>query len=217
MAGMRKIVAILVADIVGYSRLARADEDRTLARLRALRSDLIDPTVAVHRGRIVKRTGDGALVEFHSVVDAVRCAIELQNGMVERNAGLPPDRRMELRIGVHLGDVVEEADGDLMGDGVNTAARLEGIAEPGGVYLSEDAYRQVREKLKHEFVDLGEKALKNIARPIRVYALRPGAESAGPVPSYAATNKQGPLHFSIVVLPSPICPATPIRSISSMA
>jgi adenylate cyclase len=195
MAGTRKIAAILVADIVGYSRLAGADEDRTLARLRALHSDLIDPTIAVHHGRIVKRTGDGALVEFRSMVDAVRCAIEV------RNAGMPPDRRIELRIGVHLGDVVEEADGDLMGDGVNIAARLEGIAEPGGVCLSEDAYRQVREKLTHEFIDLGEKALKNIARPIRVYALKPGSESAAPVPSYAAPNKQEPPHFSIVVLP----------------
>ena len=117
--------------MVGYSRLAGADEDRILARLRALRSDLIDPTIAVHHGRVVKRTGDGALIEFRSVVDAVRCAIEVQNAMVERNAGMPPDQRIEFRIGIHLGDVVEESDGDLMGDGVNIAARLEGIAEPG--------------------------------------------------------------------------------------
>src|SRR5271169_5258287 len=127
----RKIAAILVADVVGYSRLAGADEDRTLARLRALRSDLIDPTIAIHHGRVVKRTGDGGIVEFRSVVDAVRCAIEVQNGLVERNAGLPPERRIELRVGIHLGDVVEEADGDLMGDGVNIAARLESICEPG--------------------------------------------------------------------------------------
>ena len=124
----RKIAAILVADIVGYSRLAGADEDRTLSRLRALRSDLIDPTIALHHGRIVKRTGDGSVIEFRSVVDAVRCTIEVQNGMVERNAGLPPERRIEFRVGIHLGDVVEESDGDLMGDGVNIAARLEGIA-----------------------------------------------------------------------------------------
>ena len=117
-----------------------ADEDRTLARLRALRSDLIDPAIAAHHGRIVKRTGDGSLIEFRSVVDAVRCAIEVQNGMIERNAGLPPERRIEFRIGIHLGDVVEEADGDLMGDGVNIAARLEGIAKPGAICLSEDAY-----------------------------------------------------------------------------
>ena len=118
MAETRKIAAILVADVVGYSRLARADEEGTLARLRTLRSDLIDPAVAVHRGRIVKRTGDGSLIEFRSVVAAVRCAIEMQNGIVERNAGLPPERRIEFRIGVHLGDVVEESDGDLMGDSV---------------------------------------------------------------------------------------------------
>src|SRR5208282_6757140 len=129
----RKIAAILAADVVGFSRLTGADEDRTLARLRALRSDLIDPTIAMHKGRVVKRTGDGAIVEFRSVVEAVRCAIEVQSGMVERNAGLPPDRSIEFRIGVHLGDVVEESDGDLMGDGVNIAARLEGIARPGGI------------------------------------------------------------------------------------
>src|SRR5450432_4014576 len=143
MAETRKIAAIMVTDVVGYSRLASADEDRTLARLRGLRSDLIDPAIAVHRGRIVKRTGDGALVEFRSVVDAVRCAIEVQNGMVERNTGVPPERRIEFRIGIHLGDVVEESDGDLMGDGVNIAARLEGISEPNGICLSGAAYEQV--------------------------------------------------------------------------
>ena len=137
MTEIRKLAAILAADVVGFSRLAGADEDRTLARLRALRSDLIDPTMAVHHGRVVKRTGDGILVEFRSVVDAVRCAIEVQNGMVERNAGLPPERRIEFRFGIHLGDVVEESDGDLMGDGVNIAARLEGIAQPNGICLSE--------------------------------------------------------------------------------
>jgi len=119
MTEKRKLAAILAADVVGYSRLTGADEDRTLARLRALRSDLIDPTIAVHNGRVVKRTGDGALVEFRSVVDAVRCAIEVQNAMIERNAGLPEDRRIEFRIGIHLGDVVEESDGDLMGDEIS--------------------------------------------------------------------------------------------------
>src|ERR1700751_382563 len=171
MGETRKLAAILAADVVGYSRLTGADEDRTLARLRALRSDLIDPTIAVHHGRIVKRTGDGALVEFRSVVDAVRCAIEVQNGMVERNAGLAPGRRIEFRIGIHLGDVVEEADGDLMGDGVNIAARLAGIAEPGGICLSEDAWRQVRNKIAEPFIELGDQALKNIAHPVRVYAI----------------------------------------------
>ncbi len=140
----RKLAAILVADIVGYSRLAGADEDRVLARLRAIRSDLIDPSISVHNGRVVKRTGDGVLVEFRSVVDAVRCGIEMQNGLIERNAGVPADRQIQFRIGIHLGDVVEEADGDLMGDGVNIAARLEGIAKPGAIALSEDAYRQVK-------------------------------------------------------------------------
>ena len=148
-----------------------------------------------------KRTGDGALVEFRSVVEAVRCAITIQNAMIERNVGTPTDQRIEFRIGIHLGDVVEESDGDLMGDGVNIAARLEGIAEPGAICLSEDAYRQVRDKLKHEFVDLGEKALKNIARPMRVYAVRAGADSSAHARSAAASEGQGPPQLSIVVLP----------------
>ena len=172
MTESRKLAAILVTDIVGYSRLTGADEDRILARLRTLRSDLIEPTISVHRGRVVKGTGDGFIVEFRSVVDAVRCAIELQHGLLERNAGLPPERRIEFRVGIHLGDVVEESDGDLMGDGVNIAARLEGIADPGGICLSEDAYRQVRDRLKEGFADLGEKELKNIARPVRVFAIK---------------------------------------------
>ena len=184
MSETRKIAAILVADVVGYSRLAGADEDRTLSRLRGLRSDLIDPAIAAHHGRIVKRTGDGSLIEFRSVVDAVRCAIEVQNGLLERNAGLPPERRIEFRVGIHLGDVVEESDGDLMGDGVNIAARLEGIAEPGTICLSEDAYRQVKGRLNLAVTDLGQTQLKNIAEPIRVYSLRVGvpehAKSAMP-------------------------------------
>ena len=155
MGETRKIAAILVADIVGYSRLAGADEDRTLSRLRGLRSDLIDPAIDAHHGRIVKRTGDGSLIEFRSVVDAVRCAIEVQTGLIERNAGLPPERRIEFRVGIHLGDVVEESDGDLMGDGVNIAARLEGIAAPGSICLSEDAFRQVKGRLDLAVTDLG--------------------------------------------------------------
>ena len=184
MAETRKLAAILAADVVGYSRLTGADEDRTLARLRALRSDLIDPTIAVHHGRVIKRTGDGALVEFRSVVDAVRCAIEVQSGMVERNAGLPTERRIEFRIGIHLGDVVEESDGDLMGDGVNIAARLEGIAKPNGICLSEDAYRQVRARLDLAVNDLGPIQLKNIAEPVRAYLLEVG----GPVPAKPAAG-----------------------------
>ena len=174
MAETRKLAAILVSDVVGYSRLAGSDEDRTLARLRGLRSDLVDPAIAAHHGRVVKRTGDGAIVEFRSVVDAVRCAIEVQNGMVERNAGLPPERRIEFRIGIHLGDVVEESDGDLMGDGVNIAARLESIAKPNGICLSSAAYEQVSGRLDMEVADLGETQLKNIAKPVRVYALEVG-------------------------------------------
>jgi class 3 adenylate cyclase len=174
MSETRKLAAILCSDVVGYSRLAGADEDRILARLRALRSDLIDPTVAVHRGRIVKRTGDGSIVEFRSVVDAVRCALEVQNTMVERNAGVPDDLRIDFHIGVHLGDVVEEADGDLMGDGVNIAARLEGICAPGAICLSEDAYRQMKGRLDLAVTDLGPTELKNIAEPIRVYSLEVG-------------------------------------------
>src|SRR6202030_3985753 len=170
----RKLAAILVSDVVGHSRLAGADEEGTLARLRALRSDLIDPTIGVHHGRIVKRTGDGSIVEFRSVVDAVRCAIEVQNAMVERNAGVPEDRRIVFRIGIHLGDVVEESDGDLMGDGVNIAARLETVAEPGAICLSEDAYRQVKGRLDLKVSDLGLTQLKNIAEPIRVYSLEIG-------------------------------------------
>ena len=178
MAETRKLAAILVSDIVGYSRLAGADEDRILARLRALRSDLIDPIISVHHGRIVKRTGDGSIIEFRSVVDAVRCAIEVQNGMAARNAGVPADERIEYRVGVHLGDVVEESDGDLMGDGVNIASRLEGLSEPGGLCLSGAAYEQVRDRLKETFADLGEKQLKNIARPVRVYGLSAAAIAA---------------------------------------
>jgi TolB-like protein/class 3 adenylate cyclase len=174
MSGTRKLAAILVTDVVGYSRLTSADEERTLVRLRGLRSDLIDPAIAAHHGRIVKRTGDGSIIEFRSVVDAVRCAIEIQNGLIERNAGVPEDRRIEFRVGIHVGDVVEESDGDLMGDGVNIAARLEGIAKPGAICLSEDAYRQVSGRLEMEVTDLGPTQLKNIDRQIRAYSLQVG-------------------------------------------
>jgi class 3 adenylate cyclase/TolB-like protein len=188
MAETRKLAAILAADVVGYSRLTAADEDRTLARLRGLRSDLIDPAISVHHGRVVKRTGDGILIEFRSVVDAVRCAIEVQIGMVERNAGLPPERRIEFRIGVHLGDVVEESDGDLMGDGVNIAARLEGIAKPGAICLSEDAYRQVKSRLDLAVRDLGATQLKNIAEPVRVYSLEVSKQASAKSPGRAAPS-----------------------------
>ena len=191
MSETRKLAAIPCSDVVGYSRLAGADEDRILARLRTLRSDLIDPTIAVHHGRIVKRMGDGLLIEFRSVVDAVRCAIEVQNAMIERNAGVPPERRIDFRMGVHLGDVVEESDGDLMGDGVNVAARLEGVAAPGAICLSEDAYRQVNGRLDLKVIDLGPTQLKNIAEPIRVYSLQVGvpAEPRPVAPAKATASK----------------------------
>jgi TolB-like protein/class 3 adenylate cyclase len=201
MSETRKIAAILVSDVVGYSRLAGADEDRILARLRTLRSDLIDPLISVHHGRIVKRTGDGSIIEFRSVVDAVRLAIEVQSAMVERNAEVPVDRRILFRIGIHLGDVVEETDGDLMGDGVNIASRLEAVAKPGAICLSEDAYRQTRDRVKEDFADLGEMRLKNIARPVRVYEIKTDFESAGEASFSDRVRKPGPPHLSIVVLP----------------
>src|ERR1700722_11464659 len=183
MSETRKIAAILAADVVGYGRLAGADEDRTLARLRALRSDLIDPTIAVHHGRVVKRTGDGVLIEFRSVVDAVRCATEVQSGMVERNAGLPPERRIEFRVGIHLGDVVE------------------GSAVPGAICLSEDAYRQVKGRLDLAVSDLGAMQLKNIAEPIRVYSLDVGVPARAKSTPTVVTEKHIPPRLSIVVLP----------------
>ena len=206
MSQHRKLAAILAADVVGFSRLAGTDEDRTLARLRAVRSDLIDPTISVHNGRVVKRTGDGAIVEFRSVVEAVRCAIEIQNAMVERNSGVPPERRIEFRIGIHLGDVVEESDGDLMGDGVNIAARLEGIAEPGAICLSEDAYRQVKSRLDMSVSDLGPTQLKNIAEPLGVFALQVGGAVADTPRTSEPQIAKGPAQgaggkASIAVLP----------------
>jgi TolB-like protein/class 3 adenylate cyclase len=201
MSETRKIAAILVSDVVGYSRLAGADEERILARLRALRSDLIDPTISVHHGRIVKRAGDGSVIEFRSIVDAVRCALEVQHAMIERNAGVAVDKRIEFRIGIHLGDIVEESDGDLMGDGVNIAARLEGVCEPGGVCLSEQAYWQVKGRLDLAAIDLGPTQLKNIAEPIRVYSLDVGAPAHGRSTTTPAPEKSAPPRLSIVVLP----------------
>jgi adenylate cyclase len=198
----RKLAAILVSDVVGYSRLTGADEDRILARLRALLSDLIDPTIAVHHGRVVKRTGDGAIVEFRSVVDAVNCAIEVQRAMVERNAGVAPDKRIEFRIGIHLGDVVEESDGDLMGDGVNIAARLQGAAKPGGICLSEQAYWQVKGRLNFKVTDLGQTQLKNIAEPVHVYSLEVG-QPAQPKPKALGSKRRwlfAPLAAAIAAL-----------------
>ena len=163
----RRLAAILAADIVGYSRLMGLDEAGTAQALRDHRA-AVDPLITQHGGRVVKTTGDGLLIEFGSVVGAVECAVVLQRLAAERNAAVAGDRRMEWRIGVHLGDVLIEGD-DILGDGVNIAARLEGIAEPNGICISEDAFRQVRGKVEVEFADLGEQSLKNIARPLRVY------------------------------------------------
>ncbi len=205
----RKLAAILAADVAGYSGLTGLDEEGTLRRLRALRKELIDPSIAANRGRIVKTTGDGLLVEFASVVDAVRNALEVQRAMAAHNADFPPAQRIAFRVGIHLGDVVVEEDGDLMGDGVNIAARLEGIAETGGICLSNAAYEQVRDKIDASFTDLGDKMLKNIARPVRVFSINvsghatvPGRDDApastlgSPVPTRSSTPR-----LSIIVLP----------------
>src|SRR5262245_8481725 len=169
----RRLSAVLAADVAGYSRLVGLDEEGTLARLRSLRLELIEPDIAAHRGRIIKTTGDGILVEFPSVVEAVRCALTVQRGLAERNVEIAVDDRIVFRIGIHLGDVVVDG-ADLLGDGVNVAARLEAIADPGGITISEDVWRQVRDKLPEVFVDLGEQTLKNIARPMRVYRIDVG-------------------------------------------
>ena len=170
----RRLAAILAADVVGYSRLMSADEEDTHLRLLAYRREVVAPKVREHRGRIVKHTGDGALVEFCSIVDAVRCALDVQRIIGLRNAGLPQDRRIELRIGVNLGDVIVAPD-DIYGHGVNVAARLEGLAPPGGICISADAWRYVRSAVAAEFVDLGEHRLKNIDDPAHVFAIAPAA------------------------------------------
>jgi adenylate cyclase len=169
MSQSRRLAAILAADVVGYSRLMGADEEGTLERLKALRREYIDPKIALHRGRIVKTTGDGLLVEFASVVDAVRCAAEVQQAAPEWNAGVAVDRRIELRIGINLGDVIADGDDDLYGDGVNIAARIEALADAGGLFVSGTVYDQVRDRLPFAFEDMGDQQVKNIARPIRVY------------------------------------------------
>jgi adenylate cyclase len=196
----RRLAAVLAADVAGYSRLMGADEESTLSQLKAHRRDLIDPKIAEHRGRIVKTTGDGILVEFPSVVDAARCAIDVQRGMAERNSAVPQSRRIEFRVGVHIGDIIIEG-GDIFGDGVNIAARLESIAETGGVCVSEDVYRQLRGKLDAAFEDRGAQQLKNIAHPVRVYWIRPvggqvNASAATPPSSLPLPDKP-----SIAVLP----------------
>jgi adenylate cyclase len=167
----RRLAAILAADVAGYSRLMGRDDEGTLVGLKACR-EVIALKAKEHRGRIVNTPGDSALVEFASAVDAARCAVEIQRGMAERNEAIPADKRIELRIGIHVGEVIID-EGDIFGDGVNIAARLEGIAQPGGICISDDAYRQVRGKLDASFQDTGEQDLKNIAQPVRVYRLQP--------------------------------------------
>src|SRR5271167_3404238 len=171
MSQTRRLAAILAADVAGYSRLMGADEEGTHERLKALRHELLDPKIAEHHGRIVKTTGDGVLAEFASVVDAVRCAVEVQQAMPERDIGVAPGSRIELRIGINLGDVIVEGD-DLYGDGVNIAARIEALADAGGVFVSNTVHDHVRDRLPFVFEDLGEQQVKNIARPVRVYRVR---------------------------------------------
>src|SRR5216683_7394239 len=175
----RRLAAILAADVAGYSRLMGADEEGTHERLQTHRRQLIDPKITEHHGRIVKTTGDGMLAEFPSVVDAVRCAAEMQRGMIDRNAEQPGDRRVEFRVGINLGDVIADG-GDIFGDGVNIAARLEALAEPGGICISRVVRDQIRDKLSYPFEDMGEQNVKNIARPVRAYALGAAAVAALP-------------------------------------
>jgi TolB-like protein/class 3 adenylate cyclase len=200
----RRLAAVLAADVVGYSRLMGLDEEGTLAQLKAARKAIVDPALASHRGRIVKTTGDGMLVEFASAVDAVRSSLEVQRSMAERNAAVPLDQRIEFRIGIHVGDIIFD-DNDIFGDGVNIAARLEGISEPGGVCMSDDAYRQVRGKVEIAYDDMGPQPLKNIAEPVRAWRVRLGGQIgskvqsgslAGQAPALALPDKP-----SIAVLP----------------
>src|SRR5262245_47104347 len=191
----RRLTAILAADVAGYSRLMGADEEGTLAQLMAHRRALVDPKVAEHRGRIVKTTGDGMLAEFASVVDALRCAVEVQRGMADRNAEVPQDKRIEFRVGIHQGDVIIEGE-DIFGDGVNVAARLEGLAEPGGIGVSARVQEDALGKLEIAFENAGEQQLKNIARPVGVYRVRPGGAAADSRPALPLPAKP-----SIAVLP----------------
>src|SRR5271167_3465703 len=193
----RRLAAILSADVVGYSRLMGLDEAGTLSRLNALRRGFIDPTIAAHAGRIVKLMGDGALVEFASAVDAVTCAIEIQRQLREHDAGGSEANPIQFRIGINVGDIIIEGE-DIFGDGVNIAARLEGVAEPGGISLSEDAWRQVQGKVAADFIDAGERDLKNIAKPVRVYRVDLGGESRAQPTAAAVSSPDTP---SIAVLP----------------
>jgi class 3 adenylate cyclase len=216
MVATRRLAAILAADVAGYSRLMGADEEGTHERLKALRHELLDPKIAEHHGRIVKTTGDGLLVEFASVVDAVRCAVAMQQGMPGRNTSVGPDDRIELRIGINLGDVIVEGD-DLYGEGVNILARVEALADAGGVFVSNTVHDHVRDRLPFVFEDLGDQTLKNISRPVRVYRVSntlthpdpagqarglaahdaPGSPLSRIAGGYRYTEQTGPLHATI--------------------
>jgi class 3 adenylate cyclase len=209
----RRLAAILAVDVAGYSRMMGEDEEGTLAALGAVRREVGDPKIADHRGRIVKTTGDGLLIEFASVVEAVRCAVEVQREMRSRNDALPPDRRIAFRMGINVGDIIIE-DGDIFGDGVNIAARLESLAEPGGICLSAAAHEQVRDRLDIAFEDRGDQQVKNIARPVRTYVVVLSASSRATTP--AAPIRVLPDKPSIVVLHSRIFRATPSKNISPM-
>jgi adenylate cyclase len=204
MPAVRRLAAILAADVAGYSRLMGADEEGTHERLKAHRRELVGPKISERSGRIVKTTGDGLLAEFPSVVDAMRCAAEWQRAMIDREAAIPEDRRIRFRIGINLGDVIAEG-GDIFGDGVNVAARLEALAEPGGICISRMVRDQIRDKMAYAFEDLGDQKVKNIARPVRVYALRPEviADLQAPrVPAAQPTFEPAAApRLSIVVLP----------------
>jgi adenylate cyclase len=200
----RRLAAILAADVAGYSRLMGANEEGTLAQLKAARKALVDPAIASYRGRIVKTTGDGMLVEFASAVDAVRSAVEVQRSMAERNAAVPKDQRIEFRIGIHVGDIIFD-DNDIFGDGVNIATRLEGIAEPGGICISDDAQRQVRGRVDISFQDMGAQSLKNIAEPMRAWRIwLAGDVTSASLQGWTPTHPQSlalPDKPSIAVLP----------------
>ena len=195
----RRLAAIFAGDIAGYSRLMGADEEGTLRQLKAHRKELVDPKITEHRGRVVKTTGDGMLVEFVSVVDAVRCAVDIQRGMAERNSDLPADKRIEFRVGINVGDIISDSN-DIYGDGVNVAARLEGLADPGGIMVSRTVHDQVRDKLSFGFKDMGEQPVKNIARPVGVYQVSL-IENAAPIAVKDATEVSSAKRPSIAVLP----------------
>jgi adenylate cyclase len=220
MSQTRRLAAILAADVAGYSRLMGADEEGTLERLKALRREVVDPKIAAHSGRIVKTTGDGMLVEFASVVDAVRCAVAVQQAVPERNTGVAADSRIELRIGINLGDVIVEGD-DLYGDGVNIAARIEALADAGGVFVSNTVHDQVRDRLPFVFEDLGEQQVKNIARPVRMFRVRPESPHPNPPPhageGSAGSARVGAAEPTALPLPLPDKPSIAVLPFANMS